>query len=390
MVGVVQALGSSSTVRPGSSLPSRYSRLAPPPVEMWPNWSSSNPSWRTAAAESPPPMTVSAPFSVTSTRACGDGSRARGVRGHLERAHRAVPEHRLAVLELLGEEHAGLGPDVEAHPVGRDRSGGDHLVVGVGRELRGRDDVDRQDDLDAPLLGLGEVAPDLLDLVGLEQALAHLVVLGGEEGEDHAATDEQAVGGLEQVVDHAELVGDLGPAEHHRVGTLGVLGEALEHPDLGLHEAADGGRQQPRRRRRRWPACGAPPRTRPTTKTSARPASCAANSARSSSVLAVSPGLNRRFSSSTTSPSCARLDGGLGALPHRVGGEGDVLAEQLTQPGRDRAQRVLVLGRALGAAEVGAHDDARTRLGERLDGRRGRADPPVVGDRARRVVSRAR
>src|SRR6476619_6014200 len=62
-----QASPSSSTVSPGSSLPSRYSRLAPPPVEMWPNWSSSKPSWRTAAAESPPPTTVSAPRPVMST-----------------------------------------------------------------------------------------------------------------------------------------------------------------------------------------------------------------------------------------------------------------------------------------------------------------------------------
>ncbi len=54
---------------PGRSLPSRYSRLAPPPVEMWPNWSSEKPSWRTAAAESPPPTTVSAPLAVASTRA---------------------------------------------------------------------------------------------------------------------------------------------------------------------------------------------------------------------------------------------------------------------------------------------------------------------------------
>src|SRR6476659_5472215 len=64
-----QASPSSSTVSPGSSLPSRYSRLAPPPVEMWPNWSSSKPSWRTAAAESPPPTTVSAPRPVMSTSA---------------------------------------------------------------------------------------------------------------------------------------------------------------------------------------------------------------------------------------------------------------------------------------------------------------------------------
>ena len=36
---------------------------------MCPNWSSENPSWRTAAAESPPPTTVRAPLAVTSTSA---------------------------------------------------------------------------------------------------------------------------------------------------------------------------------------------------------------------------------------------------------------------------------------------------------------------------------
>ena len=40
------------------------SRLAPPPVEMCPNWSSEKPRVRTAAAESPPPTTVKASVSV--------------------------------------------------------------------------------------------------------------------------------------------------------------------------------------------------------------------------------------------------------------------------------------------------------------------------------------
>ena len=45
-------------------MPSRYSSDAPPPVEMCPNWSSAKPSWRTAAAESPPPTTLSPSTSV--------------------------------------------------------------------------------------------------------------------------------------------------------------------------------------------------------------------------------------------------------------------------------------------------------------------------------------
>jgi hypothetical protein len=40
---------------PGSFLPSRNSRLAPPPVEMWVIWSAT-PAWLMALTESPPPM----------------------------------------------------------------------------------------------------------------------------------------------------------------------------------------------------------------------------------------------------------------------------------------------------------------------------------------------
>ena len=48
---------------------------------------------------------------------------------------------------------------------------------------------------------------------------------------------------LEQVVDHAELVGDLRAAEHHGVGPLGVVGQPPQHLDLGPHQTAHGVRQ---------------------------------------------------------------------------------------------------------------------------------------------------
>jgi hypothetical protein len=54
-------------------------------------------------------------------------------------------------------------------------------------------------------------------------------------------TDEDLVGARQQVLDDAQLVADLRPAEDHRVGTLRVLGEAVEDVDLLLDEpAADG------------------------------------------------------------------------------------------------------------------------------------------------------
>src|SRR5262249_55860290 len=50
----------SSAARPGRVLPWMNSRLAPPPVETWPNASSAKPRARRAAPVSPPPTTVNA------------------------------------------------------------------------------------------------------------------------------------------------------------------------------------------------------------------------------------------------------------------------------------------------------------------------------------------
>ena len=48
---------------------------------------------------------------------------------------------------------------------------------------------------------------------------------------------------VEQVVDHAELVGHLRAAEHDGVRALRLLGEPPQHLDLGEHESAGGVRE---------------------------------------------------------------------------------------------------------------------------------------------------
>ena len=52
-----------SAATPGSAIPSRNSKEAPPPVEMWVIRSAS-PAWVTAATESPPPTMEVAPLSA--------------------------------------------------------------------------------------------------------------------------------------------------------------------------------------------------------------------------------------------------------------------------------------------------------------------------------------
>ena len=108
---------------------------------------------------------------------------------------------------------------------------------------RVHDDVGRQHELNAVLLGGLDVALDLLKLVLFKQGGADLVALGLEEGEHHAATDDQAVGLVEQVLDHAELVGDLGAAEHDGERALRVLGGLGQGLDFLLDQQACGGRQ---------------------------------------------------------------------------------------------------------------------------------------------------
>ena len=134
------------TSMPGRSLPSRYSRLAPPPVEMCPKAASSKPSVRTAAAESPPPTTDRP---STSVERLGHRPGALGERVELEDAHRAVPEDRPRVGERVGERRAPSpgrcrGPSWSA---GIASAGDDGRAAASAVNSGGDHDVGRQQDL---------------------------------------------------------------------------------------------------------------------------------------------------------------------------------------------------------------------------------------------------
>ena len=229
--------------------------------------------------------------------------------------------------------------------------------------------------------GLADVLAGDVELVGLEQRGADVVALRLEEREDHAAADEQAVGLLDQVVDDAQLVGDLRPAQHDDVGALGRLGEPLQHLHLGLHETADHGRE---------------PR----------------GDVVDAGLLAVHDpepvgdehvGQRRELVGERAADGVvlARLalveadvleHGHLAVLqrrgdPLRLGADGVVgeqhgRAEQLGEALGHGLQRVGGVRRTLRPAEVRGDEHARTGTGELLDGRDAGAHAAVVGDRA--------
>ena len=129
------------------------------------------------------------------------------------------------------------------------------------------------------------------------------MALGLEEGEAHAAADEQLVDLRQQRLDDGELVGDLRTAEDHDIRPLGVAGELRQHVELAQHQAAGVARQQ----RRHVVHAGVlavhrAERVVDIDVGELRRAA-AANALRSASSLLVSPALKRRFSSSATSPS---------------------------------------------------------------------------------------
>ena len=108
-------------------------------------------------------------------------------------------------------------------------------------ELRGDDVIGRQLEPQAPLLRPALDVARRVEQIGLDQRLADLDAARLEERVGHRAADQQRVDLGDQVLDHFELVGDLGAAEHGDERAL----RALEHPaeilDLLAH-------QQPGRR----------------------------------------------------------------------------------------------------------------------------------------------
>ena len=210
------------------------------------------------------------------------------------------------------------------------------------------------------------------------------MALGREEREDHAATDEEPVGRAEEVRDDAELVAHLRAAEDDGVGALRLLREALEHVDLGADETAGMGRQAGRDVVDRG--------------------LLAVHDAEAVGDVGVGQARELIGEGAALGLVLARLtrveaqvlqhgdvavgqprDDLLGGLPDRVAREGDVAAEQLGQAPDDRLERVLLLRRALGAAEVGDDDHLGAGIGQGLDRRDRRADATVVGDVAVRV-----
>ncbi len=141
----------------------------------------------------------------------GDGFGALGEARPLEDAHRAVPEHGLRVGDRARERLARLGADVEPEPAVRELVVGNDLRLRVLGELGRGDDVCRQLDLERERV---------LD--------AHLL--------GHLAADQHPVGLAAEVLEHPQLVVDLGAAGDEHERPLDLAEQLAELLELALEQ----------------------------------------------------------------------------------------------------------------------------------------------------------
>ncbi len=205
------------------------------------------------------------------------------------------------------------------------------------------------------------------------------MALGLEEREHHAAADDEAVGLVEQVVDDAELVGDLRAAEDDRVRTFGAVGEPLEDRDLGLDESTDRGGQAGRDV---VDACLLAVHDSESVghEDIGEVGELIGEGAAYVVVLAGLTGVEAHVLEDRDVAVTETGDDVLGVLADRVGREEHLRVDQIAQTLGDRSQRVLRIGRTVGTAQVRHHDDAGAGVDESLDRGDAGPDASVIGN----------
>ena len=223
-------------------------------------------------------------------------------------------------------------------------------------------------------LGLLEEGTGQRQLVLLDQRAPELAALGLEEGVGHRAADQHLVDATEQVVEHADLVRDLGAADDGHERPLDVAEQLAEELHLALHQEAHplGGDElgDPGRRGVRA--------VRGAEGVVDVDVGVAGQRARERLVVGLLGRREAQVLQQRHRAGAQIVDHLAGAVAHRLVGQRDVGAEQLRQPRGDRLERVLLVGLALGAPEVRGEDDPRPLLDRQLDGRQALPDAGVV------------
>ena len=293
----------------------------------------------------------------------------------LEDAHGSVHDDGLAVGEELLLLLGGLGTVVKAHPAIGDGIGGDGLGVGIGGELVSDNDVGGEEDGLAKLLGLLHDSLGGVNEVVLNKGGTNVEALGLEEGENHASADDDLVALLEEGLKDGDLGGDLGSTDDGGHGLLAAGDGTIEVLDLlGEEVAGDGGGEE--LGHTLSGGVGTVGGTEGIVDEEVEGSGELLDEGLLVlGLLLVEAGVLEHEDISLL----GGIDHGLDLVTDAVGGELDVLAEELSHALGGGAEGELVLG-TIGAAQVGADGDDGALGLEVLDGGDGGTDAGVIGD----------
>ena len=278
-----------------------------------------------------------------------------------------------------------LGADVEALEAVGDGAGLHHLLVAVAAEVVAAVRVGGQHQFVAALRQelFGQV-----HLVRFHQRAADLTALREAEGVGHRAADQDLVTDAQQVVDHVDLVADLGPAQDRDEGPLGVFEGVGQVLDLLLHQQAHHrGLALGLHGLRHGVHAGLGAVGGAEGVVAVHVAQVREGFNVSVVVALLLAGVEAHVLEHQHLPGFQGPGLGLRVGPGGVAGELHVPAEQLTQLVGGGLQAELVIAFALGAPQVAHHDHRPAAVEHVLDRRERHRHPPVVGDLAR-VVQR--
>ena len=297
----------------------------------------------------------------------------------LGNAHRTVPYNGARADEGLCKQLLSLFADVKPHPTVGDGVGVNAHIGGVFVILATDDVINGEQEVDLALACLVDHLACEVELVVLADGGTDRLALCLEEGVCHTAADDEGVALFDEVVDNADLVGDLGAAEDGDEGTGGILKSLAHNGDFLLDQvAADSGKSAVHRNAGSGGVCAV---------------SCAEGvvyedlSHRSEffckfGVVLLLAGIKtgvlkqQSFAGLEVGShfACLGTDG--------IGGERYFLTEQLGKSCRNGSQCVLGVDLSLGLAHVRAKDHGCTVREQILDGGDSFDDPLVGGDDA--------
>jgi len=221
-----------------------------------------------------------------------------------------------------------------------------------------------------------------LDLIFLQQRVAHRQSARGQERERHPATDHQGVDLGGQRLDDTELVGDLRTTEHHRIRAGGVGGQLHQDLDLGSDQATGIVRQQLCHVIHRCllamhdTEAVRDERTVVTGQFHQRLGELAPLGGVLGGLARIEPHVLQHHHV----PVGESLRSGEGVTADDIGGELDIASELGAESFSHRRQRKCRIRCTFRATEMRGHDDLCTRVGQGLDGGHRRQDATWVGD----------